>query len=165
MTMTRQLKILLIMIAAVVASCPGGTARDKDRQDGNRPFPEENVRKEAGIIVEKLSLKGDSAEIFENTYLEYRRKIHDALESHKGIRGARRGKRLTEDQVESNIKNRFACARAILDIREKYYGRFRKVLSPSQYERFSYVEQSIGDKMRNEHQRRARAGKQTRQNE
>ena len=39
---------------------------------------------------------------------------------------------LTDEQIEANILNRFAQARKMLDIREKYYKAFREFLTPGQ---------------------------------
>ena len=38
---------------------------------------------------------------------------------------------LTDAEVEQQIKGRFAQSRKILDVREKYYDEFRKILLPN----------------------------------
>ncbi len=150
--------LLIASMMTVSLSC-----RANDKGNCKRQFPEENVKKESRLFAEKLKLKGDSAEIFQTVFIEYRRQIHEALEANRGVpRWRQKGRRLTEEQVESNIRKRFASARAILDIREKFYPRFREVLSPSQYEKFNFFEQSVGDRMRDEHKRRSNAADKAR---
>lgn len=43
---------------------------------------------------------------------------------------------LTDAEIEKQIKDQFAQSRKILDIREKYYNEFRKILSPKQIAKF-----------------------------
>lgn len=46
----------------------------------------------------------------------------------------------TDSEVEQAIKDRFAQSRKMLDVREKYYHEFRKILSPKQIMRIYQIE-------------------------
>lgn len=46
----------------------------------------------------------------------------------------------TDNEVEQAIKSRFAQSRKMLDVREKYYTEFRKILSPKQILRIYQIE-------------------------
>lgn len=126
-------------------------------ENRQRSFPEERIKHEAKYFTESLHLSGDSAERFTQIFTDYNMAIHKALETHKAPPPQHMTPqcgRQNQEKIEKNIKARFACARAILDIRENFYYRFREILSPSQYESFTILEQKIGAKKRHEHERR-----------
>ena len=52
------------------------------------------------------------------------------------------------------IKDQFAQSRKILDVREKYYNEFRKILSPKQIMKIYQTEKSNANKFRKEFDRR-----------
>lgn len=52
--------------------------------------------------------------------------------------------------MEKAIKDRFAQSRKILDIREKYYNEFRKILSPKQIMKIYQLEKGNARKFQNE---------------
>ena len=53
------------------------------------------------------------------------------------------GKSLSSKQIEQNTDNRFAMARAILDLREKYYNKYKRFLSPEQIDRVYRTEKRL----------------------
>ena len=55
--------------------------------------------------------------------------------------------------MEQAIKARFAQSRKILDVREKYYNEFRKILSPKQIMKIYQTEKSNANKFRKEFDR------------
>lgn len=55
---------------------------------------------------------------------------------------------LTDAEVEQQIKGRFAQSRKILDVREKYYDEFRKILSPKQIMKIYRTEQNNANKLK-----------------
>ena len=61
---------------------------------------------------------------------------------------------LTDAEVEQQIKGRFAQSRRILDVREKYYNEFRKILSPKQIMKIYQTEQNNADELKKEFNRR-----------
>ncbi len=147
--------ILLFSAFAVAVMANGSPAEPKGPKDKEQMA--ERVKKEAAVIRESLHLKGDSATRFTEIFTDYSMALHKALDLGKcnpPMRPGDRKKDLTQEQIDKNIKARFACARAILDVRESFYNRFREVLSPSQYEEFVALEQRIGAKKRHEHERR-----------
>ena len=56
--------------------------------------------------------------------------------------------------MEQQIKGRFAQSRKILDVREKYYDEFRKILSPKQIMKIYRTEQNNANKLKKEFDRR-----------
>ena len=61
---------------------------------------------------------------------------------------------LTDVEMEQQIKGRFAHSRKILDVREKYYDEFRKILSPKQIMKIYRTEQNNANKLNKEFDRR-----------
>lgn len=152
MKLYRLITSFLIMAAVAFATTASESSDNKQR-----PFPEDRIKQEAKYFTESLHLSGDSAARFTQIFTDYNMAIHRVLETHKTPPPqytAQQYSRQSQEKIEKNIKARFACARAILDIRENFYYRFREILSPSQYESFTILEQKIGAKKRHEHQRR-----------
>ena len=56
--------------------------------------------------------------------------------------------------MEQQIEARFAQSRKILDIRERYYKEFRKMLSPKQIMKIYQTEKSNANKFKKEFDRR-----------
>jgi hypothetical protein len=61
----------------------------------------------------------------------------------------------TDAEVEKMIKKRFAQSRKMLDIREKYYDKFRKFLSPKQIQKVYEMDMKDTRRFHNEMNRRA----------
>ena len=61
---------------------------------------------------------------------------------------------LTDDQIEAQIEARFVQSRKILDLREKYYREFKKVLKPRQIMKMYAEEKANGAKVKKELERR-----------
>ncbi len=49
----------------------------------------------------------------------------------------------TDAEIEKQIKDQFAQSRKILDVREKYYNEFRKILSPKQIMKIYQTEKRV----------------------
>lgn len=60
----------------------------------------------------------------------------------------------TDAEVEQAIKSRFAQSRKMLDVREKYYNEFRKVLSPKQIMRVYQLEKKNAQHFQKEWKKR-----------
>ena len=60
----------------------------------------------------------------------------------------------TDAEIEKEIKDQFAQSRKILDVREKYYNEFRKILSPKQIMKIYQTEKRNANKFRKEFDRR-----------
>ena len=60
----------------------------------------------------------------------------------------------TDSEVEQSIKNQFAQSRKMLDVREKYYNEFRKILSPKQIQRIYQIEKHNVNKAQKEWKKR-----------
>lgn len=146
----KRIIFLVLLVLAFTVPLAQPCRADKPAEN---PFPSERVIKEASIYVDDLKLQGEDAEKFTMLYLDYRRKIHKAMEKNKTpFKGS--ASTLTDQQNDKNIRARFASSKEILDIREQYYPKFLKVMTPTQYERLMRLEQKVFEKSRNERIRR-----------
>lgn len=66
---------------------------------------------------------------------------------------------LTDAEIAKQIKDQFAQSRKLLDIREKYYTEFSKVLSQKQVTRIYQMEKSNANKFKKEFDRRKKGQK------
>jgi len=69
---------------------------------------------------------------FELIYKEYLTELGKLAQGEKERLGKGRIDSLTNDQAEKIIKKRFQRAEQMVNIREKYYDTFKKVLTPKQ---------------------------------
>ena len=107
-------------------------------------------------------LNDADAEKFKGVYKNYQLELSEANQKFKkepkkmeqGEKPQRRQR--TEQEIEQDIKNRFARQRAVLDVEEKYYDEFRSVLNPRQIEK---VYQMSGKGMKNAAKARKGFGK------
>jgi hypothetical protein len=109
---------------------------------------EELAQRQAEYISRQLALQDAVSQQFVATYVDYQKEVW-AL----GPRLHRdRQQQMTDAEAEQAIKQRMERSQKILDLREKYYGKYSQFLSPKQIERVYELE-------RQAMQRLARHGK------
>lgn len=109
---------------------------------------EELAQRQAEYISRQLALEDAVSQQFVATYVDYQKEVW-AL----GPRLHRdRQQQMTDAEAEQAIKQRMERSQKILDLREKYYGKYSQFLTPKQIERVYELE-------RQAMQRLARHGK------
>lgn len=109
---------------------------------------EELAQRQAEYISRQLALEDAVSQQFVATYVDYQKEVW-AL----GLRLHRdRQQQMTDAEAEQAIKQRMERSQKILDLREKYYGKYSQFLTPKQIERVYELE-------RQAMQRLARHGK------
>ncbi len=143
------------------------TAQGMAQAPQRRPHPANNENRNEQL-AKSLQLDEATAEQFTKIYAEYHeamRKVRTQYRFEQPKQGeVKEGEErptLSDEQIEKNILNRFAMSRAILDIREQYYPRFREVLTPRQIEQLYRLEQRQGERIRQRHQERQTMGRPT----
>ncbi len=134
--------------------------------DKRRHFtPEQLMQKQANQMIRTLMLDDATATKFAPVYENYLKELRDCrMINHKskpviqeiGKEGIKPKSNaiLTDAEVEQQIEARFAQSRKILDIRERYYKEFRKMLSPKQIMKIYQTEKSNANKFKKEFDRR-----------
>lgn len=141
-----------IILLALISLFTFSSALAGKKCDKQKPT-EDDFRREASIISEKLKLSTDSAKNFEAVYVAYKNEVIAAMESlNKGDCDGRQ--KLTEEQIDARNRARLSHARKMLDIRENYYDKFAKVLKPSQIDRMYNIEKKLVDRKRHEMEQR-----------
>ena len=103
--------------------------------------PEQRAERTANRIAGELMLDDNGAAKFKSIYTDYQKELAEVNkkympEKQKKQEGAKpERKERTDKDIEEGIKNQFAHRRAVLDVEEKYYTKFKSVLTPRQIER------------------------------
>lgn len=132
--------------------------------------PEQMMEMQTNRIVKELALDDATAAKFTPIYTQYMKDLRECrAEAWKQMKpeNAEAGKQVeakkevpTDAEVEQRIKDRFANSRKMLDLQEKYYTEFRKVLSPKQIEKIYQMEKKQdGNRMRKNMRPGGRDGK------
>ena len=135
---------------------------NKDKRQ--RHTPEQFMERQTNQMVNTLMLDDAAAARFVPVYQNYLKELRECrmmnrrqLSSGQGTeqKGMKPQPKpvLTDAEVEQQIKGRFAQSRKILDVREKYYDEFRKILSPKQIMKIYRTEQNNASKLKKEFDR------------
>lgn len=131
---------------------------DKSNAEKVRLTPEQRMERQTVNMAHELMLNDAVSQKFCTLYQKYLTELHtcqdvfrkdDTLQMSKGMSG-----QLTDAQIEKKLEARFVHARRILDIREKYYHEFKKILTPRQIQRMYRAEKSLQRKVHKEMERR-----------
>ncbi|MGM9833655.1 MAG: hypothetical protein ACI31A_08220 [Candidatus Limisoma sp.] len=128
------------------------TARADDNGK-QRPTYEQIVECQCKDIVSDLKLDDAKAKSFTETYKSYQDELKAARDKY-GKREKKKRSEMTDDEIEQDILNRFAMSKQIISVREKYYKKFRKTLSPRQIQQMYEREKKGYERMRNEMNKR-----------
>lgn len=143
-------RILFIALTAIVL----GSQMTLSAQEKKKANKQHFRAMQCNQIVSALALDDATAAkfvpVYEN-YLNDMRATHGMSAGKKAVKPVAKGGTApavkpavkpmpTDAEVEQAIKNRFAQSRKMLDVREKYYNEFRKVLSPKQIMRVYQLE-------------------------
>ncbi|WP_373736920.1 hypothetical protein [Bacteroides heparinolyticus] len=135
-------RIAYVWIAALfVGSLTTVSAQEKKTDEKKQPpTQEEMVKMQAGRKVKELLLDDATAAKFTPLYEKYLTELNatcpfnakkgkktEGTETREDVK-----KELTDAEISQMLKDRFAQERKVLDIREKYFQEFSKILSPRQ---------------------------------
>lgn len=147
----RTIRHLIGIWAIVMISSVTLQAQDVAKQarpERKRPTVEQMQERQRNRIVKELALDDQTSAKFAAVYQQYQQEM-------RALFPARTAKaQSTDAEVEKAMKERFARERKTLDIREKYYGEFRKILSPKQVQKVYSLERRRGEQMRQHNGRR-----------
>lgn len=138
----KKIIVSLILLAGMMV---GAQAQESNgnRQGGQRSFdPEKMAQMHAQRVAEALLLSEAETASFIPMYIEYSKEF-------MSLNGKFRMKhidkdKLTDADVDAQIRNNFKKSRAILDLREAWYEKFLAVLSPVQLQKMYEHENNMG---------------------
>lgn len=163
-------KFMHFMMAALLL---GGSitlsAQNKETQEKKqRPTPEQMTQMQTDRMVKALMLDDATAAKFTPVYGNYLKELRECRMMNRTPRGQKDAAQatkmapkpaLTDAEIAKQIKDQFAQSRKLLDIREKYYTEFSKVLSQKQVTRIYQMEKSNANKFKKEFDRRKKGQK------
>ena len=134
-------RIIRIMALAMFMVCMsmGANAQNKQKKDGSRMSVEQLTELRAKRIAQALALDDATAQKFTTTFCACQTELYAANKAMKENKGKKRSE-MTDAEIETIQKDRFKQSRKLLDLREKYYGEYRKFLSARQVQRVYELE-------------------------
>ena len=143
----------------LIVACVMGTQvmnaqadKPKEKKEHKRPTMEQISEMQCHRIVNELGLDDKTAAKFSEVYKKYMKEMNDLRLKNIPKKSEMKKdelpmpKSLTDAEVDKMMRDRFAQARKMLDIREKYYDEFRKFLSPKQVQKV--YDQGMGNQGR-----------------
>ena len=159
--------IYVIMAVLLMGSQMTLSAQNTDnKQKKQRPTPEQMVQMQTKQIVNTLMLDDATAAKFTPVYEKYLKELRECrMMTHKArtektkaqgtdANAKKERPSMTDDEIATMLRNQFTQSRKMLDIREKYYNEFSKILSQKQIMKIYQQEKSNMNKFRKEFDRR-----------
>jgi len=132
--------------------------QNNQKQQKSKPTAEQMQQMKIRHLINELALDDATAAKFTDVYKEYSSEMDNIRKSY-----AKKGKKdatLTDAEIDAETKARFQQSRKILDVREKYYDKFRKFLSARQVKKIYNSEQRKASKVKFKNmQRKGKFGK------
>lgn len=129
--------ILLAFTLSANADCP--------QQPNKKPDFQSIVEKRFCVIAHELCLDESKANQVRPLYFEYCKKMGELLKP-KGPKKPMDQR--TDAEIEQDVKANFAKAKSIVQLRETYYNKLRKLLTPKQIVKIYEIEQAEQRKFR-----------------
>lgn len=150
------MKKAILMIAAIMiqmAAMAEGHSHGCNMPEKKKMTVEERLEEHTKFVIKMLELNDATAAKFKPVYKEY-------LKEKRALRSAGISKRkeqkdqLTEAEAAKIVKERLQLSRKLLDVREKYYNKFGKIITAVQVKKIYDMEQNLDTKMRKKHENR-----------
>lgn len=125
--MTRHIHWIIAILALAIA-LPANARRTT--QKGGKP----DIPAIAARLAKAAVMNDEQTKTFTTLFIECNAEMEKIHERYR-LEEPKDGKELTSKQIEQNTDNRFALSRAILDLREKYYKKYKQFLTPEQIDR------------------------------
>ena len=159
--------IYVIMAVLLMGSQMTLSAQNTDnKQKKQRPTPEQMVQMQTKQIVNTLMLDDATAAKFTPVYEKYLKELRECrMMTHKArtektkaqgtdANAKKERPSMTDDEIATMLRNQFTQSRKMLDIREKYYNEFSKILSQKQILKIYQQEKMNANKFKKEFDRR-----------
>ena len=160
-------KFIYVILAALLIGSQTISAQNKDNKTNKqRPTPEQMIQRQANQMVTTLMLDDATAAKFTPVYEKYLKELRECRMMNRKPRtekaqgteteAKKEGQRpsMTDAEIATMLKNQFAQSRKMLDVREKYYNEFSKILSQKQIMKIYQQEKSNANKFKKEFDRR-----------
>lgn len=166
--------IYVVLAVLFLGSLLPASAQDAGAKPKKQRFtPEQMVQFQTNQMVKALLLDDATAAKFTPMYEKYLNEIRECrMMNHKfrlgqngareaGVKAAKDAPKpvMTDAEIAKMLKDQFAQSRKMLDVREKYYNEFSKILSQKQILKIYKQERGYMNKFRKEFDRRKKMRK------
>ena len=128
----------MLLAALLICLLPAVASAQKER-----PTKEQVNRYRAVKMARQIGLDTEAENAFVPLYEGFQKEMAVIMrESRQG----RSAEVTTDEQAERNIQADFRTSRKVLDLRERYYAEFRKVLTPLQIRKMYAIEKQNASK-------------------
>lgn len=139
-------KLFVLALSAIFVANISAQEAKKEGCKGKQLSKEERVEFDIKRLSHELMLSDEQAAKFAVTYREYADKV-DKLFQKKGEKEEfKKGKELTDSELDKLAKNRLEKRKDIAELQLKYYDKFRKDLSARQVEKVLRLQAPFGPK-------------------
>ena len=161
-----ELEVLMALFLGSQMTLSAQNEENKERKQ--RPTPEQMMQMQTNQMVRALMLDDATAAKFTPIYEKYLKELRECRMMNfkpRARKDADQGTEantaketpkpvMTDAEIAKMLKDQFAQSRKMLDIREKYYNEFSKILSQKQIMKIYQQEKSNMNKFRKEFDRR-----------
>ena len=143
-------KLFNIALTAIMMVAFSTAAQAQDNQSKKQRMSREQMAEaQAKHIANELALDDATSKKFVETFCDYQKEVW-ALSPRAKRPEMKDGKKVekTDAEVEKAIQERFEHSQKILSIRENYYKKYRKFLSPKQIQRVYDIEKRGMNRLR-----------------
>ena len=160
--MKRCMYVMLVLL--FVGGQVSLMAQDNEKKR-QRPTQEQVMQWRVQQMVEALMLDDDTAAQFTTVYQNYLKELNECrrmnfnaqkqtIEAKSDEKKPVRKASMTDEEIAKMLQNQFEQSRKLLDIREKYYAEFSKILTQKQILKLYNQEKRNADKFKKEFNRR-----------
>lgn len=146
--------LFLMMIAAIMIGSSSKAIAQNAPVKKQHITEEQIIEKRTNQMIQILMLDDATTAKFAPVYSQYLKEKMDcrkmALTERSRINKEANMNMKTDADVDAMIQNQFAQSHKMLDIREKYYAKFHKILSPKQILKIYQTEKQDQKKMAKE---------------
>ena len=127
--------MLLSAVVLLTGSLSAQNEKDAKSRPAKRPdFAEMQLKQ----VLDALMLDDKTAAEFTSVYKDYQKEMKDC----RLPRMKKRGTEMTDDEIAKEIESEFAQGRKVIDVKEKYYKKFKKILTMKQIRKIYSLERS-----------------------
>lgn len=128
----KKLFILLFAALALNVSAQDAQGGNSEKREGaKRGMMHQQRGKNNPKAMLLKSVKEEDKEAFKALMKEYHAERKAVMEKNRGKK-LEKGQKPTEEQMDEFMKQGYSMRKALLNLEEKYYGKFRKFLAPWQ---------------------------------
>jgi hypothetical protein len=129
--MKKYLILLFAALALNVSAQDAQNGKSEKREGARHGMMHQQRGKNNPKAMLWKSVKEEDKEAFKALMKEYHAERKVVMEKNRGKK-LEKGQKPTEEQMDAFMKQGYANRKALLDLEEKYYGKFRKFLAPRQ---------------------------------